>query len=122
VIKLKPGVSKVDARITDIVDNPKHLQFLPNIEGSLLPQMYKNDEGAAVVINANYAIDAGLNPVKDPIAVESGENNPYANIITVHRGDENKPDIKALVKVLHSKPIQDFIRTKYKGAVIPVNG
>ncbi|WP_413739621.1 MetQ/NlpA family ABC transporter substrate-binding protein [Sodalis sp. RH14] len=121
VIKLKPGVSKVDARITDITDNPKHLQFLPNIEGSLLPQMYNNNEGDAVVINANYAIDAGLNPVKDPIAVESGENNPYANIITVHRGDENKPDIKALVKVLHSKTIQDWIREKYKGAVIPVN-
>ncbi|AHF79189.1 D-methionine-binding lipoprotein (plasmid) [Sodalis praecaptivus] len=122
VIKLKPGVSKIDARITDIIDNPKHLQFLPNIEGSLLPQMYNNDEGDAVVINANYAIDAGLDPVNDPIAVESGENNPYANIITVHRGDENKPDIKALVAVLHSKAIQDFIRNKYKGAVIPVNG
>ena len=75
----------------------------------------------AVVINANYAIDAGLDPVKDPIAVESGENNPYANIITVHRGDEKKKDIVALVDVLHSKEIQDWIRTKYKGAVIPVN-
>jgi len=121
VIKLKPGVSKVDARITDVVENPKNLTFLPNVEGALLPQMYNNDEGDAVVINANYAIDAGLDPVKDPIAVESGENNPYANIITVHRGDENKPDIKALVNVLHSKAIQDWIRTKYKGAVIPVN-
>ncbi|MDR3434879.1 MAG: MetQ/NlpA family ABC transporter substrate-binding protein [Rouxiella aceris] len=121
VIKLKPGVSKVDARITDIVSNPKHLNFLANVEGALLPQMYNNNEGDAVVINANYAIDAGLDPVKGPIAVESGENNPYANIITVHRGDENKPDIVALVKVLHSKEIQDWIRTKYKGAVIPVN-
>jgi len=121
VIKLKPGVSKVDARITDIVSNPKHLKFLANVEGALLPQMYNNNEGDAVVINANYAIDAGLDPVKGPIAVESGENNPYANIITVHRGDENKPDIVALVKVLHSKEIQDWIRTKYKGAVIPVN-
>lgn len=65
--------------------------------------MYNNDEGDAVVINANYAIDAGLNPTKDPIAVESGENNPYANIITVHQADVNKPEIVALVKVLHSK-------------------
>ena len=73
VIKLKPGVDKVSARISDVVENPKKLQFLPNVEGSLLPQMYNNDEGDAVVINANYAIDAGLDPVKDPIAVESGE-------------------------------------------------
>ena len=108
-------------RISDIVENPKKLQFTPNVEASLLPQMYNNDEGAAVVINANYAIDAGLDPVHDPIAVESGENNPYANIITVHRGDEKKKDIVALVNVLHSKEIQDWIRTKYKGAVIPVN-
>ncbi|EEP90379.1 MetQ/NlpA family ABC transporter substrate-binding protein [Yersinia kristensenii] len=80
-----------------------------------------NNEGDAVVINANYAIDAGLNPTKDPIAVESGEDNPYANIITVHKDDVNKPEIKALVNVLHSKEIQDFIREKYQGAVIPVN-
>lgn len=103
VIKLKPGIDKVTARISDIVENPKKLQFTPNVEASLLPQMYNNDEGAAVVINANYAIDAGLDPVHDPIAVESGENNPYANIITVHRGDEKKKDIVALVNVLHSK-------------------
>ncbi|GMB63713.1 lipoprotein [Pectobacterium parmentieri] len=121
VIKLKSSVNKVNARISDIVENPKKLKFLPNVEGALLPQMYNNDEGDAVVINANYAIDAGLNPTKDPIAVESGENNPYANIITVHKGDENKKEIVALVKVLHSKQIQDFIREKYKGAVIPVD-
>ncbi|OMO96852.1 DNA topoisomerase II, eukaryotic-type [Corchorus olitorius] len=63
VIKLKPGIDKVTARISDIVENPKKLQFTPNVEASLLPQMYNNDEGAAVVINANYAIDAGLDPV-----------------------------------------------------------
>ncbi|QKJ17805.1 MetQ/NlpA family ABC transporter substrate-binding protein [Yersinia kristensenii] len=121
VITLKPGVSKVDARISDVVENPKHLKFQANVEGALLPQIYNNNEGDAVVINANYAIDAGLNPTKDPIAVESGEDNPYANIITVHKDDVNKPEIKALVNVLHSKEIQDFIREKYQGAVIPVN-
>lgn len=121
VITLKPGVSKVDARISDVVENPKHLKLQANVEGALLPQIYNNNEGDAVVINANYAIDAGLNPTKDPIAVESGEDNPYANIITVHKDDVNKPEIKALVNVLHSKEIQDFIREKYQGAVIPVN-
>ncbi|MGX5145503.1 MetQ/NlpA family ABC transporter substrate-binding protein, partial [Enterobacter hormaechei] len=47
VIKLKPGIDKVTARISDIVENPKKLQFTPNVEASLLPQMYNNDEGAA---------------------------------------------------------------------------
>ena len=51
VIKLKPGVDKVIARISDIVENPKKLKFLPNVEAALLPQMYNNEEGDAVVIN-----------------------------------------------------------------------
>ena len=121
VIKLKDGVDALSARISDIVENPKNLEFLPNIEGPLLPQVFANDEADAVVINANYALDAGLDPVNDPIAVESGENNPYANIITVRRGDETRPEIVKLVEVLRSKPIQDFILEKYKGAVLPVS-
>ncbi|WP_279609371.1 MetQ/NlpA family ABC transporter substrate-binding protein [Burkholderia anthina] len=121
VIKLDPKVSTVDARIGNIVENPKHLNFRANVEGALLPQMYNNNEGDAVVINANYAIDAGLNPVKDPIAVEKGDGNPYANIITVHKSDVARPEIQKLVAVLRSKEIQDFILQKYKGAVIPAS-
>ena len=82
--------------------------------------MYNNDEGDAVVINANYAIDAGLNPTKDPIAVESGENNPYANIITVHKADVNKPEIVALVRYCTPNRFRT-LSAKYRGAVIPVN-
>ena len=121
LIKLKPGIPVVSTRVADIIDNPKHLDFRPNIEASMLPTMYRNDEGDAVVINANFALGAGLDPVHDPIAIESPDNNPYVNIITVHRGHEHDPKIEALVKVLRSPEIQQFIRDKYKGAVIPVN-
>lgn len=82
-------------------------------------KLYKNDEGDAVLINANYALDAGLDPAKDPIAVESPENNPYVNIIAVRKGDEKRKEIQTLVEVLQSKEIQDFILQKYNGAVIP---
>lgn len=121
LIKLKAGIPVVSTRVADIIDNPKHLDFRPNIEASMLPTMYRNDEGDAVVINANFALGAGLDPVHDPIAIESPDNNPYVNIITVHRGHEHDPKIEALVKVLRSPEIQQFIRDKYKGAVIPVN-
>ncbi|WP_141432506.1 MetQ/NlpA family ABC transporter substrate-binding protein [Bacillus sp. 03113] len=121
VIKLKEGVNKVNATIDDIAENPKNIKFEAKYEAALLPQIYKNNEGDAVVINANYALDTGLDPVKDPISVESGENNPYANIITVRKEDENKKEIKTLVEVLRSKDIQDFINKKYKGAVLPVS-
>jgi D-methionine transport system substrate-binding protein len=119
LIKLKEGIDKTKATVKDIVENPKHLRFEADVEAGLLPQIYKNGEGDAVLINANYALDAGLDPAKDPIAVESPKDNPYVNIIAVRKGDENRKEIKTLVEVLQSKEIQDFIKEKYKGAVIP---
>ncbi|MFT8321940.1 MAG: MetQ/NlpA family ABC transporter substrate-binding protein [Bacillus sp. (in: firmicutes)] len=120
LIKLKDGVNKVDATVKDIVENPKNIKFKPDYEPALLPQIYNNNEGDAVVINANYALDAGLKPVKDSIEIE-GSESPYANIIVVRKEDENKESIKTLVEVLQSKEIQDFITSEYKGAVLPVS-
>lgn len=120
LIKLKEGIDQTKATVKDIVDNPKNIKFRTNVNAELLPKVYQNGEGDAVLINTNFAIGAGLNPKEDAIALE-GANSPYVNIITVRKGDENKEAIKALVKVLHSKEIQDFILEKYKGAVIPVN-
>ncbi|KKC38109.1 hypothetical protein WH87_10915 [Devosia epidermidihirudinis] len=120
IVTLPEGKDVYTARVSDIVGNPKHLTFKADVEAALLAQVYLNDEADAVVINANYALDAGLNPVTDPIAVESAENNPYANIITVREGDETRPEIVRLVEVLKSEPIRKFIEDKYKGAVVPV--
>ncbi|WHY66220.1 methionine ABC transporter substrate-binding lipoprotein MetQ [Neobacillus sp. SuZ13] len=120
VIKLKEGIDKTKAELKDVVENPKNLKFDTNYEAALLPKIYNNGEGDAVLINSNYAIDAGLNPVKDSIAIEDKES-PYVNVIAVRKGDENKESIKALVEVLHSKEIQDFILKQYKGAVVPVS-
>lgn len=120
VIALPEGLDPYSARVSDIAENPRNLTFRPDVEAALLPQVYLNDDADAVVINANYALDAGLDPVNDPIIVESGENNPYVNIITVRAGDETRPEIVRLVEVLHSEPIQQFILDKYQGAVLPV--
>ena len=84
-----------------------------------MPQLYNNDEGDAVLINSNYAIDAGLNPLEDSIAIEETDS-PYVNIIAVREGDENNKAIKALVEVLKSKEIQDFILERWGGSVVPV--
>lgn len=120
LITLKEGVDKVKATIDDIEKNEKNLEFDTEYEASLLPQIYNNDEGDAVLINSNYAIDAGLNPIEDSIAIEDKES-PYVNVIAVKSGDEDKEAVKALVEVLHSKEIQDFILEKYEGAVVPVS-
>ncbi|WP_411333797.1 MetQ/NlpA family ABC transporter substrate-binding protein [Metabacillus indicus] len=121
LITIKEGVDKTTATVDDIDENKKNLKFKADVEASILPQAYNNDEGDAVLINTNYAIGAGLNPQKDAIALE-GSDSPYVNIITVRKGDENKEEIKALVEVLHSEEIQKFIEEKYEGAVVPVDG
>ncbi|WP_050616288.1 MetQ/NlpA family ABC transporter substrate-binding protein [Bacillus testis] len=120
LIKLKEGIDKTAATVKDIVDNPKKLKFKTDIDAPLLTQVYKNDEGDAVAINSNFAIDGGLNPLKDSIAIE-GSESPYVNVIAVRKEDKDNKDIQTLVDVLHSKEIQDFIKDKYKGAVVPVS-
>ena len=119
LITLKEGINKTTATVDDIVENPKKLTFKTDIEAAFLPQVYKNDEGDAVLINANYALAAGLDPANDPIAIESKIDNPYVNVIAVNSGDENKEEIKALVEVLKSQEIKDYILEKYEGSVLP---
>lgn len=120
LITLKEGVEKTEAEVKDIVENPKNLKFDAEYEAALLVQMYENGEGDAVLINSNYAIDAGLNPMEDSIALESSDS-PYVNIIAVRKGDEENENVKALVEVLKSDEIQDFILEEWGGSVVPVD-
>ena len=119
LIKLAEDVEKVKAEVEDIVENPKNLNFDANYEAALMPQLYNNDEGDALLINSNFAIDAGLNPLEDAIALEDKES-PYVNIVATRNGDENSDAIKALIEVLTSQEIQDFILEEWKGSVVTV--
>lgn len=119
LITLKEGIEKTAATVEDIIENPKNLKFDAEYEAALLPQIYNNGEGDAVLINSNYAIDAGLNPIEDSIAIEESDS-PYVNVIAVRAGDESSEEITALVEVLRSEEIQNFILEKYEGAVVPV--
>ncbi|PZX04802.1 D-methionine transport system substrate-binding protein [Psychrobacillus insolitus] len=120
LITLAEGVEKSVAEVKDIVENPKNLVFDANYESALMVQLFENEEGDAVLINSNYALDAGINPLEDSIAIEDSES-PYVNIIAVNSGDEDSEVIKALVEALHSKEIQDFIVSEWGGSVVPVN-
>ncbi|WLD92719.1 MetQ/NlpA family ABC transporter substrate-binding protein [Alkalihalobacillus sp. AL-G] len=120
LIKLKDGIEKTEATVDDIVENSKNLEFRTDVEAGLLPKVYKNGEGDAVLINTNYAIDAGLDPKKDAIALE-GSDSPYVNIIAVNKGDEDNEQIQTLVEVLRSEEIQTFIKEEYNGSVVPVS-
>jgi len=119
LITLAEGIDKTKAEVKDIVDNPKNLVFEAEYEAALLVQMYENEEGDAVLINSNYAIDAGINPLEDSIAIEKTDS-PYVNIIAVKAGNEDNKEVKALVKALKSEEIQDFILEEWGGSVVPV--
>lgn len=112
-IKLKDG-SGITATVMDIAENPHNIEF-KEVEAAQLPNVLKDLDFA--VINSNYAIDAGINPVKDSLAIEDSSSS-YANILAVKQGNESKPEIKALVAALQSKEIADYIADKYEGAVV----
>lgn len=120
LIKLDPDVNPVKARIDDIVKNPKNLSF-SKVDPGMLARIYQNGEGDAVIINTNYALDADLNPTKDAVIIEDAES-PYVNVVAVKKENKDNQAIQTLVDVLHSKKIQNFIKEKYDGAVVPVKG
>ncbi len=118
LIKLKEGVGK-NARVEDIIDNPKKLDFSTLIEAKLLASSFESGEGDAVVINTNYALEGGIDIGKYGIAFEGDDVVP-ANLVVVRSGDKNNKEIKTLVEVLKSEEIQKFIKDKYQGAVLSV--
>ncbi|MFQ9052611.1 MAG: MetQ/NlpA family ABC transporter substrate-binding protein [Oscillospiraceae bacterium] len=60
IIKLRDGAG-ITATKNDIVENPYNVEIV-EAEAARLPDMLKDADYA--VINSNYAINAGLNPVK----------------------------------------------------------
>ena len=79
-------------------------------------------ETAYVVLNGNYALEAGFSVGKDALAYEKSDSEAaktYVNVIAVKEGNEESEAIKALVDTLKSDEIKDFINEKYDGAVIP---
>ena len=107
------------ATVNDIIENPKNLK-LQELEAAQVARV--RSEVAYVVLNGNYALAAGLSVGKDSIAYESASSTAaktYVNIIAVKKGNENNEEIKALVEVLKSDEIKNYIKETYDGAVVP---
>ena len=114
LIKLKDGATLLSG-IGDIVSNPKKLKFV-ELEAAQVPRSLKDVDIA--VVNSNYALGIGLNPLKDSIYLED-KRSPYALVVATRKGDQNDPRVQKLVKALQSPATKKFILTKYKGAVVP---
>ena len=119
IIKIKEGAG-INATVKDIVENPKNVEIV-ELDAAMVST--KLQEVDLVVLNGNYALNAGLNASKDALAIEKADSEAaqtYANIIVVKKGNEGNEGVKALVKVLQSDEIKKFINEKYDGAVVPM--
>lgn len=114
IIKLKDSSDWFSTEF-DVVENPKNLKF-KLIEAPQLPRVLGDVEAA--IIPGNFAIQNGLNPIKDGLLNED-KDSPYANVVAVRAGDENREDVKIFLKHLKSEKLKKFIAEKYDGAVIP---
>ena len=118
IITLEEGAG-LTATVNEIVDNPYGIE-IQELEAAQVPRVV--DEVAFAVMNGNYALNAGFSVAKDSIAYEASDSEAaktYVNIIAVKEGNENNEGIQALVEVLKSDEIKDFINETYDGAVIP---
>lgn len=108
------AVRGITATKNDIVENPYNVEIVET-EAAQIPNILQDVDYA--VINSNYAINAGLNPVADSLVIE-GSASAYANILAVKEGNESSPKVLALIAALESQQVVDYINEKYDGSVV----
>jgi D-methionine transport system substrate-binding protein len=114
LIKLRDP-SNILATARDITFNPKKLK-VRELEAATLPRVL--DDVDLALINTNYALEAGLDPTRNALFIE-GADSPYANFVAARPDNAGSPAIQKLVQALHSPDVREFIKKKYRGAVIP---
>lgn len=115
IIKLDPNAG-VTATAADVIENPLGIEFY-EVEAAMVPNVLADCDYA--IINNNFALDAGLNPVQNSLLIESADS-PYANVLCVKAGNETSPEALALAAALNSQKVADYINATYEGAAVSV--
>ena len=113
VLTLKEGAG-LEATKGDIESSVVDIELV-EVEAALVPEIKQDVDYA--IINNNYALQAGLNPVTDSLLIESADS-PYVNVVSVKEGNENSDEAKALAAALQSQKVVDFINSTYAGAAV----
>lgn len=114
-LTLKEGVG-LEATKLDVASTSVEIELI-EVEASTLPEYKINKDVDYVIINNNFALDAGLNPVKDSLLIEAADS-PYVNVVSVKAGNEDTDAAKALAAALSSQQVVDYISEKYDGAAV----
>lgn len=104
VFTLDPGVE--DPTMLDLTENPKNIT-VTEMDAAQLPRTLQDVDAA--VINGNFALEAGLNPAEDALVLESGEDNPYANVLAYRTEDARDEGITTLDDLLHSPEVRQYL-------------
>jgi D-methionine transport system substrate-binding protein len=118
IITLKDGVG-LEATVNDIEENPKNIEF-EELEAAQIARVV--DEVSFIVLNGNYALESGIAEEREAVAIEQADSEAaqtYVNVIAVKEGNEDNEGVKALVDVLKSDEIKQYITDTYDGAVVP---
>ncbi|MBR2717787.1 MAG: hypothetical protein IKB78_00615 [Clostridia bacterium] len=115
IITLDPAAG-VTATKDAVTGNPLNIEF-QEVEAAMVPNVRKDVDYA--IINNNFALDAGLNPVENSLLIESADS-PYANVLCVKKGNEESAEAKALAAALYSQKVADYITATYAGAAVSV--
>ena len=115
VLTLKEDAG-LEATKLDIASTAVEIELV-EVEAALLPEFKINADVDYAIINNNYALQSGLNPVTDSLAIEDADS-PYVNVVSVASGNEDTDAAKALAAALTSQQVADYINSKYEGAAI----
>lgn len=113
LLTLRPEAGAL-ATAKDIIGNPRNLK-IRELEAATLPRVL--DQVDLAMINTNYALVAGLNPIRDALVIED-KNSPYVNYVVGLESARSDPRVARLVAALRSPDVKAFIAKKYGGAVI----
>ena len=114
LIRLTDGVG-INATVFDIVDNPFNITFR-ELEAALLPAALRDVDAA--VINTNFALGAGLNPMYDAFIMEDA-NSPFANGLVVRPEDADSEAIRLLAAAMNSEKVREYLAYHFPGAIVP---
>ena len=112
-----PADCGLEPKVLDIVEDNGYK--IVEMEAAQLPLSL--DSLDLAVINGNYAIQAGLD-VSSALAIEAADGiagTAYANVLSVKEGNEENPNLTALLAALQSEAVKDYIAENYDGAVVP---
>lgn len=102
----------------DIIENPHKLEII-ELDAS---QTARSLEDVAIAaINNGMAIDAGFDPLNDPIFLEpvNDDSKPFINIIVARNEEKDKEIYKKIVKAYQAEDTKEVIKETSKGATIP---